>query len=335
MSEALQGHQPPISMPERLRQSGGVVLLEDLMDPRFNQIRSMKFTDYLAEIGTRMAAQPREGGRTDSALGVYGQDFEKAAPSYLKRGLYPKAKGARAPKLALTVHETTCDLDPGSFPGIQPPNVRVMVPGDIYRDVVRHAPSMAAQVYSGVLAKQGRLLGEQREKLRLGELEEEEAARIRENIEAVEDLAGEAVFYAFDDKMNTLYEHDDKLSDDTVIVKRIIRNSDPEIARPKRIFRLERYRRAADRIILNTVTLACLGHKMGTSETQSVRAAVISNIYRSNGDGPRMLQAYADLSLRNINATRGRINQSLNGCMGILAEYSSALINSVDRAYED
>lgn len=85
--------QPQGSVADSLYDDNGVVIVQKLNWPNFDPERPVTMGEYLAEIGERMADEPRETGVEDGALGVYRADFERANPKKPQtRAVFPKTR---------------------------------------------------------------------------------------------------------------------------------------------------------------------------------------------------------------------------------------------------
>lgn len=297
---------------EVLYANRGVVRLEDLEWPVFDPEQALTMPEYIGQLGVRMADQPRENTTTDSALHLYGRDFHQAEPRNLRHGLYfPRGKAWRRPeKLVANVSMWYCDLSPGEYPGMVPFSTGVAVSENLYEEIVMNAPYYANKIANRT------------ERKNLAD----------PNIEAVEDLGGESVFYALAQKHEVLEARDQELLTERAALAAVNRSVIQPEAR--RIVNLEPFRLLATMAIQDMVRVACRGLSYGTNQTQNTLNAVTSNIYRSP-EGARWLGVYTSMAMDYNDAVRGKINQSIHGIFREMAHWREHLINNIDREYSD
>lgn len=299
--------QPPPA--ERLRETGGIVRLEDLEWPAFDPEQATTMAAYAGEIGMRMAEAPRESAVQDSALKLYRDDFRQAEPANLSQGLYfPDMRRPR--KSVVTINGGYCDIDPYDAPGIVPVTTGVAVTEDIYEELVRSAPHFANQVDNRT------------QRAHSGE-------RI---VEAKADLGGESAVYALVDKHEKLEKREENL----IAINSILRGVYLSVHRQSvhRIFHLEEYRLAAEAAIQEMARVACKVLGYGTTRTQTTLNAVASNIHRSPYRA-QWLKTYATMAINYNEAIQGKVNQSIHACIEQIGEHREQLINNLDREYAD
>jgi hypothetical protein len=305
--------QPSLPLTEVVYAARGVVRLEDLTWSNFDPERVTTMAEYIGEIGTRMADEPRESTTKDSALHVFGRDFDRAEPSNLRKGLYfPRTDTWKDPKKAVVrVSEWYCDLDRHVFNGIVPFSTGIAVSPELYEAFVQNAPYFSNKVTNTT----------------------EKANDQDPVIEQVEDLAGESALYALINKHLLLEDYDRDLLSERSVLTAVKRSLDLP-AQPRRIKNLETYRLAAVTSIQAMARIACKGLGFGTNQTQSTLNAIASNIHRSP-DGVSHLRSYSRMAIGYNDAVRGRINQSIHGIGREIERHAVHAINNIDREYED
>jgi hypothetical protein len=287
----------------------------------------MTFTDYAAEIGVRMDPAMPERTITDRPLGAFGEDFDRAHPDQLRRGLFMRnfMVTGRPEKGIIRIYEPTEQpfeqLDREQFPGVVANRTGVAVSEDLYETIVQNAPYYANKIYNRTQRKL------------LEEAQEATEAKAPIDQEAINDLAGESVFYALHDKMELLEDWDADLLRNHLVLARII--SHINRGGQSRISQLEPYREAAEEIILETVRIACKARGFGTNETVGAQAATASRLHRSGDDISKWWVSLSTVALRHNEAMRGKINESMQGIVGELGHHAVHLFNNIDREYED
>jgi hypothetical protein len=286
--------------------------LADLISPEFDPEQVFTMTEYLGEIGTRMAIAPREDSTDDRALNVHGKDFARAALSHIAEGLYWTGNRPRPEKLVVKVREWYSDLDTSVYRGTVPFSTDVTVTEELYEAIVGNPAWFSNKIANRT------------EKANQGPV-----------IEKNEDLGGESALYGLAEKHALLEDYDEVLLKERRQLVAVSRSLNPALAiSPKRVKNLEAYRLAAITAIHTMVRLAGKVRGYGTNEMQDTWNAVFSETHRSP-EAPRNFKAYTDMAINYNDAVRGKINQSIHGVGKEIAVQAPFAINNIDRVYKD
>jgi hypothetical protein len=292
--------RPPITNPIAvlLDKAKGVARLEDLDWPHFPEERTTTLSAYAAQIGVRMADLPRASWITDEALEVFGQDFDRAHPANLSRGLYFVAgqdRRRRSKKLTVVVDAEPCDLDRQLFPGIVPRTTAVIFDPRDYDKIARSTPDFVKSV----------------------DAKTRNANRDNRNIEEVDLITGRSVVHALTLKKRTL----SRLFTDYLERRATLLDTQRVVAArsmgSRRIDELEPMRRDSLEIIHDVAALACSGLGYGTTTTNGTLRALASNLHRVQDPSPAWL-ATTEWAARFYDAALGKINQSQRGINRVL-----------------
>ena len=310
-----------------LSEAGGVVELLSLQGPEFNPKQEMTMAQYMAEIGVRMAERPRESSITDSALGLFGKDFDRAEPGNLKQGLYvPRARRhAEAPlKGVATVWSTYTDIDREAYPGVVDLSTGVALPADYYELITKNSAYMANSIYVKTLAARQALAEE------VANSDDQDEGP--ENLEVMEHVAGESVIYAMTNKIELLEGLDEALLEQREVLARV--GANVVTNQPKRVSSLEPYRLETEEFIQEMIAVACRRLGYGTNQTNSTRNAAASNMHRSP-EAAQWLSTYTNMAIDYNDAIRGKIDQGLISTMDEIGKHAVHAIANIDRIYED
>lgn len=301
---------PPADWPAiaRLNAAGGVAHTADLEWPLFDPERTMTFADYVTAVGGTIAAAPRESSTSDSALQLFRADFNQAHPGGLKKGVtFPNA---RAVKSVVKVSGLLEERERTSYPGTLPTSTGLAVAEDVYEEIVKNPPYYANQIDNRTQRKQ----------------------RSKVNMELAADLGGESVVYAFADKHELMEDRDRYFLDENAallaIHKSIVRDTE------HRIGGMEAYRLRGLTAIIEVARVACKQLGYGTNQTQATLRAVCSNMHRAP-DAADWWGSYIGMTMWYHTEVRGKIAQSIQGCVEQIGVHRQQLISLEDREYSD
>jgi hypothetical protein len=302
--------QPPRDLIDTIYAADGVVRLEDLDWPNFDPERALTMSQYLGEIGARLADSPRENPNKDSALHVFRDDFTHAKPDNLRRGLWGSRRNQRPGKTVLRVRGPNPDLDMSIYTGVVPLTTGVAVSEDLYSDVIG-----SPEFYTSNIANRT-----------------ERSNREALSIEEGEDLGGESAVYAMSEAHQLLEWYDQTLVQQRSELVAVYRNLVTQ--EPRRIKNLESYRLGMNMAVQEMARIACKNLYYGTNSTQNTLLAIVSNVYRSPERDQHLLPLLV-MAIGYNDAVRGKLNTGIQAVFGEIDKYKEALFNNIDREYED
>ena len=275
---------------------------------------SITMPQFIYKVAGLVADPARESLTTDTALGVFRNDFERANRKNLATGLYnPPAELLKGPKKQVKrVTSSYTHMDVADFPGLLPANVGVTVSEELYDAIIKNPAYVSQHTMNRV------------EKANIGQS--------AENMEAYEDLGGEAVYYVEEPMLHRLLEHENNILEERHILLAV--NRAIKDGKPRREKNLAEYLFEAEDIVQETIRIACKGLGYGTNHTQKTQLAAFSERWRS----PRKMGAWLDYTFmagRYSDAVLGQITRSQHAIMKELSKHAIHLINNIDREYTD
>lgn len=272
--------------------------------------RRITLARMAGELG-QFIAPPRPDSDSDvddKPLEVHADDFKRGSIDSIDRGLYmpegdPRADAAEQ---LIVISNELCLLEAS---GVVPASTGVVFPAEEFHIVARDPRDFARHIQA-----------QTRRKSHEGEKREDKKARVKRS-------AGHGLEY----KLNALGILDEKLIEERKPLTRIYRDCKP--SRERQMYarykskNLDRDRRAADEMIHNTAETASINFNLGETAVNAMHRAITSNLYRrgSAKEIDAMWLVYTRLAGRYINARRGKIDQSRNGCERRLELYAPAL----------
>lgn len=300
------------SIVTQLNESRGVFDVEDFESIGLDLERRSNVVVMAGRLGVAMSELPRdasvEGRHQDRALDVYGDDFERSRLEALNDGLIirPDNPLYKNPKNKRIVTLETMPISIyGKLPGVQAPYVGVALGPGEYTKIAR---------YPGPLAERARAVTL-------------DAHRHDMNREDAEEAGLRASGHILEDKLEGLARLDAQLAGSSALL--LSMHKDARIVwRTSYLGKnLNRRRKEADELIHEIVEVAANSLGYTTPEVNAAHRVFVSNMYRrgSARELAQSWQAITDWATRYINAKRGKVNQSQNGCNRVLRIYQSHL----------
>jgi hypothetical protein len=293
-------YQLPTDLIVRINESRGVIDTAEFENFNLEPDKRMNIAMLSGRIGAAIAASPL-GLDGDPVIDVSRVDYKQAYPKVLMEGLYfpvgdpRRARKSTRPRMMVVIGGANCTLTEEDAPGVIDRHDGVVVTGEERDKLVRSPAGLADTVEGKTLKKHGKNPNREHRDERV-------------SLHVVETMVK---------SMAKLEELDKEL-----IYKRALLYSMNRDARL--IWRtsylgknLDKKRREADEIIHDTIELAAINLGYDTQQVNAAHRADFSNRYR-RGSSSDLAQAWrltTGLFGRYINAKRGKVNQSMNGCL--------------------
>jgi len=258
-------------------------------------------------IGVAVAELYPEEPIDDRSLQLYTPDHERASIAALSEGLIirrrsPLYKDARNKRVAILA-ELPLNLRPRD--GVQMPDVGVALGPGEYTKIAHYPRPLAARARAVTL----------------------DARAGSNDREATTEASLRASGHILEDKLAGLEKLDAKLVVERALLLSIYRDA-------RLIWRtaylgknLEAKRKQADELIQQTVEVAANSLNYGSFDTDSVHRAIFKRLY-VNGSSAELANSWRSLTkwvAFYVNAKRGKVNQSMNGCTRLLRVYQPHL----------
>ncbi len=287
-----------------LNQSRGLIEVGQLEGLSLDPERRSNIAMLAGTIGVVLAAAPRDGEMTDSALEVYRNDFLAAKRLRLSHGLYIHRQDPRyhiTDRLIKLVNQP-CDL---ATTNRFAQHMGVVVGAGEFKTIARSAPDLAA--HSRAVTR--------------------DANVDNFNREDVEERARRAAAHTLDSKLVALIGLDRLFSDQITVLGSLYRDARLVWRTSYLTKNLNTKRREGEAIIHDIVEVAANSLGYGTTATNASHRAAASNLYR-RGSSKEIAQSWRGYTLwagRYLEAKRIKVNQSQNACRRERAKYDAYL----------
>lgn len=263
----------------------------------------------LASLLIRYGKLYDEGGvvtrYTDTDLHVFNNDFKRADPEILEKGLYIPPRSNK--RIRLEDSLITIGHQPATLvaDGVVPRNVGVVFPPDEFVIVARNAADFAKSVKNKTANKNKNQLNR-------------EEVMAKKNRAAAHALTGKL------QRMNTL---EDEILDQTKLMRKVYKQTRSTWRAQYKAKNLDRDRRVVNELIHETAEIAGSTFNLGTTALSALHRAITSRLYR-NGSSNDLISSwgeYLTLTGQYANARRGKIWQSRLDCEEQLSRYAHSL----------
>lgn len=295
------------SLVVQLNESRGVIESAQLPELELGTEKRSNITMLAGRIGVALCERPASHHfRLDRPLDVYSSDFRRASLDALSYGFYiprsdPRYKDAKNLRVAilgdlpLSIH----------LQGVRRPDMGVTLGKGEYPKIVPYPGPLAARAIAQTLDARA------------------EAIDREESREAAYRAGG----HILERKLVGLRELDQRFIGEYALLLSLHRDARVIWRTTYLTKNLDRKRQAADELIHDIVEVAANSLGYSTPDTNATHRAFTSKMYR-RGSARQLAESWREItrwSAMYINAKRGKVNQSINGCEQVLRIYQPYL----------
>ena len=294
------------SMVTQLNQTRGVIDVEQLDGFEYDPDKRLNLPMLAGQIGVALSTVPR-AGQEDLPLELYRSDFVRADLDGLRGGLIipPDSSLYKKPEANRIAIIRSAPVSIMRIKGVQKPDVGVALGVGEYQKIA-HFPGPLAR------AMKARTLDARADNL---DREANRAASMR------------AAGHVLVDKQESLWKLEERFVGHVALFGSLYKDARLVWRTSYLGKNLDRKRRQADELIHDYIEIAANNLEYSTAETNAVHRAIVSELYRSGSASDlaakwRSITKWAALY---VNAKRGKVNQSMNGCAKELRKYQMYL----------